>query len=75
MKVGLQGGTPGDSKEGMTESNLSPTLKKLDYQPDIAPWQTTNPENINTTEQNSSMCGATLKYEPATATKQYVSIE
>ncbi|CDQ73316.1 unnamed protein product [Oncorhynchus mykiss] len=71
IKVGLQGGTPGDSKEGMTESNLSPTLKKLDYQPDIAPWQTTNPENINTTEQNSSICGATLKYEPATATKQY----
>ncbi|XP_031660698.1 uncharacterized protein LOC116357456 [Oncorhynchus kisutch] len=71
VKVGLQGGTPGDCKEGMTESNLSPTLKKIDYQPDIAPWQTTNPENINTTEQNSSICGATLKYEPAMATKQY----
>ncbi|CAB1338453.1 unnamed protein product [Coregonus sp. 'balchen'] len=70
-KEHVKGGTPGGSKEGMTETNLSPTLKRLDYQPDIARWQTTNPGNINTTEQNARICGATPKYEPAMATKQY----
>ncbi|KAJ7984959.1 hypothetical protein DPEC_G00360150 [Dallia pectoralis] len=68
VKLDLQLGRSGSTKEART--GLSTTVKRVDYQPVIAPWQQITAEDINTSGK-ASKCIANPQLHLRTTTKQY----